>query len=896
MSTLKKNIRDLTKQDMADLTKPLGVKGWPYPMLYQTTVENAKGEKTHVKRLGVLEADRKRGKKPLIVYSDRDYEDVMSMATRDMVTPSMLPMFFDALSRRKPNNKFRLQYIKGAAGAGKTFMSELVGRMRSAEGAIKIDCTGLNASELLFETVLDLNNNRTFYEELDKRLQNGKLNPLSLSILKQSLGGAFVEEDGVVSIDWTKVGRNLREKPQDEKSDYVESREAVELALQGLREVSELEGLGTLGGNALGMLTQKGPVIRAHEEGREIILDEFNRLKRNTTGALHGWLQFVIGEMDPCTVRSTIKEKGDDRSHTYTFQRADMKAGFFVTLTGNTEADGSEVSELPQSLSSRIVPKHVPLATEQDWQHRICQMLTGMPVSTLYAASKKQWDANPEAFRTKLMEWRKLREKREIPEIHLRLLRRWEEVDEASVKLAKFYYGWSQIVNPESVVHRSGKLSDVLNEIDDAYSREVTVDFRKITVHINEALEARPPVTALEESEGYDLGPVKAPCETFDDEDGEENDPAATFGTRLADAIINQITADTLDRGKETLYRQLMRHAEDCGIIPPQLHEGRKGNNRTIAILLDDNPYEGKGKDVRAEYVRNLLCTALRERYPEIAANNNELMSVAMVRQSMERLADEAADAAQKNEADKTGIVVFNDDPKTIYNEPLRVADTYDPVLAAPVAPGAAVAPAPAHPSPGELLSRRDLLFSLAAPGLRQRNLRALWNKAITATGSVVKGTQADADESLSLAENSSVSGIAVTTVLVREDDAKGQGVQVPLHIVWNRTADRVLVVGEGSIGARLRTAFVNSRLTYIDRADTHAGRQARQALTHLLDAENERQESLIKNAFLMRNMLDSRKDEKTLSLTEILVRRDIKTFLPHYLMNKRAEPKPKAA
>ena len=152
MSILNKRLKDISKKELSSLKKPLGVKGRPYPMKADVFVEDTKGEKTLMRVLGVLEND----KKPLVIYSEKDYKEVVGVAMRDMPTPSMLPLFFDAINKRKPGNKKTIQYLKGKAGAGKTYMSEMIGRMRTEQGPLIIDCGDKNLSELLYETVLDI--------------------------------------------------------------------------------------------------------------------------------------------------------------------------------------------------------------------------------------------------------------------------------------------------------------------------------------------------------------------------------------------------------------------------------------------------------------------------------------------------------------------------------------------------------------------------------------------------------------------------------------------------------------------------------------------------------------------------------------------------------------------
>lgn len=890
MSILSKRVVDLTEEDKKGAGKPLGTARRPFPMRYAEQTVDAQGRKAYMQRLGALRNDAA----PLMVYSDRSYAEVIGMMLREMPTPGMLPMLADALSQRRPGNKRVLQYFEGAPGTGKTFMSEMIARARSKQGAIKIDCGKKNLGELLFETVLDFGKDRRFYDEFDKRLQHYNeadsdearariFHPHSVAILRSHLGDALVEENGKLAIDW---GRT-HEGPVDADGNRLDSREAVKVVNDGLIAVAQKEGFGHMAGNALGMATQEGPLIRAWKEGRELVLDEFNRGKEGTTASLHTVLQFLAGEIDQVTVENTLKEKGEEIGQTFTFRREDQKLGFFVTATGNSEEDGSDVNELAGSVSSRIVPKFIPVATEEDWQHRICQIMTGLPVSTLYRASEEDWRKNPDGFRQKLLEWRTLGLSKEqaanVPAMQMKLLQRWEDVVEATEKLAKFYYSWSQVVNPDSPLHSTGSLAQLMEEIDERYNSKIGVDFRKIILHINEALEQRPVATGAEMSQGVDLDDWSTePVVT----EGVEEDVSLHFGSRLVNVILNHLNATTIELGKRKLHQQLMKLAEDCGLAMPGLHEGRANNRRNVGALLDDNPYASDVPDIKAELLRNMLCDYLREKDARLTADNNDIMSVRNVRaaiEAMESLAsvsvpdigEEHEDAP--DEDDVAPLAVFNDDLETLQKAPLLAAGAVDSV---PDKDGKAAA----TPKVAALLPQEQLLYSIAVPALRKGNLRAIWSRALSRSGLVVPAAETGLGDSVAIAENRSQSGLAVTTVVVSNDNGK-KARAVPLHIIWNETQERMMIVGEGKLPQKVATAFGHTRVQYIDRTDSDAAHKATGALALVAGGNDEKVRERLKTAFLMRNMLDDLAEQEKTSLPDLLVRADVKCFLPRFLV-----------
>lgn len=871
MSILEKPARALSAADYAKIEKPLG-KRVPYPGMGLGYVIGRNGEKKLTRYLGVLD-------KPLMVTSERDLDEVEGMLIRNMPTPEMLKLFYEVMSSLSPRNERRAMYLKGQPGAGKTFLFELAGSVGSPKGAIKIDCTNMNLNELFFETVLDFKGNQRFYDALNDKIEkynNARtksdreaiLNPMSVDILRDCLGAAFSEEKGKVCIDWGAV----KSAHQDKDGKTLDMRENIEIAIAGLKKVSAQEGLDSLGGNALGMATQEGAAWQAYKEGRVLILDELNRAKRGTFGILHGWMQFVIGEIKECKVRNPLKEKGDQSKAELHFKREEMAAGYFVAMTGNTEDDSDEVLELPEALSSRVVPDPIARATLQGWQHRWCQILTGMPISTLYYAQKDVWDRDPAAFTRKLREWRELRETREVPQHQLNMLRRWPDILQATENLAKFMESAAKTIDPDSDWHKAGTLTQLLDDLSETFKKQVSVDFRKITYFITKASQPKPSVRPPQDENGPDIVPLIGAMDMAETPD----DIKHKLGTYLSYVILDWIISNTFEMGKADLGKQLMRLAADCALVDPNLIEGMPSSRKTIAECIDENPFDSHDPDIRVEYVRDLLCDYLRDIYPEIKAENADIMPASVVRRAIEEFAQRGP-----------GVAVFNSDPDTVSHKPLKQAYNVE------MTPQAGEGYKPPHrPSVDELLSQYALLATLAAPALRDRNLSSLWDEALSKSGVVSNGDHELADGSLAIAENKSATGVAATTVIVRKDEGEGPAKALPMHIVWNRKMDRVLVVGEGEISRKLHRAFNDARVVYVDRNDQCAAKALRGGISFVLGSEAKTLCDTLRNAFLMRNKLPEEKDETGIhSLSKLLLSDDLQCFLPHYLAKNAPEP-----
>ena len=182
--------------------------------------------------------------------------------------------------------------------------------------------------------------------------------------------------------------------------------------------------------------------------------------------------------------------------------------------------------------------------------------------------------------------------------------------------------------------------------------------------------------------------------------------------------------------------------------------------------------------------------------------------------------------------------------------------------------------------APDSLVSRNAVLYSLASLPLRKGNLTAIWNDAISRSGIVAAAPDSDVSDSVAIAENRSKSGMAVTTLVVGNDNG---GKSQSLHIIWNTAQDRMMIVGEGKLPARIKASFANTKVQYVDRNEDNAGRKAEAALYAVVGNNDTKLGDKLKTAFLMRNMLDSLPEQETATLSDLLVRRDVKCFLPAY-------------
>ncbi len=504
-------------------------------------------------------------------------------------------------------------------------------------------------------------------------------------------------------------------------------------------------------------------------------------------------------------------------------------------------------------------------------------------MSTLYKMSKAQWDANPKAFQQKLLEWRTMGMTKEqidnIPPQHLSRLRRWQDIVEVSDKLARFYDGWSQRVSAESPLFKAGNLAELMQEIDENYGAEVSIDFRKAISHTQEANEVQPHTKAgrRKRRRRYEIMVAGA--------DIARGSPrAAGLPVRHKarehhpDLMINMTTADI---GKMRLHREIMQLAKDCGLVEDSLHEGQKSANRSVADLLNDNPYISNDPEVQAEVIHEMDTRHLRRLYSDIDVPDDQLINPLAVREKLDALSN-GDDDDDKGPGAK--LMLFNENPETLYMNPLQAVRAVD---AADFATLGANAP-DLHPD--ELSARDNFLSALSSPVLRVKALESLWTGwALARSGAVYDDTdnKVPKDQSLAMADGTSESGLAITSVAIGGERADGLPAAESLHIIWNRKTDRILVVGEGKIAPDLKAAFNATRGTYVNKSENNATERVRTALGRLIDTERTKNEDLLKTAFRMRAAAPAPADDSKMDLKDLLVSRSVKPFLPVFITNR---------
>jgi hypothetical protein len=874
VNLLDKKIKELTAKDMDQLEKPLGTSDRPFPMWGTQRIEhNGRADLEQV--LSVIADDTY----PMKVYSDRPYKEVIAMAYCDMPVPSMLPLFFDGLERRKPESTNRTQMMIGDPGHGKSFLGALQGRLRTDRPIEVLDCGGKNMRELLFEMVLDFGAGDALPKSIDKRLQAGTLEPLSQALLKQLPSEALSLDKGgnVKSVDWN----------------WLKSAGGadVEKAYETLQKISKTEGLDNAGGNALGMNSQYGPLIRKYMAGEELVLDEYNKSREGTDDNLQTVWQFFIGELKECTVENPLKNKDATSGPSeFTFRREDMKAGFFITLTGNKKEDGMTTRSLNKSVYSRLSPQTLPDPDVIDWQHRICQMMVGLPVSTLYTAFREQADKDPDAFGEWLMWLRKTKAEVEgtpIPELQETLLSNWKNVVNSSEKLARFYDRWAEMTDAEKITANGN--ADLIEEVDDEYTKKEGIDFRKIKQHLEEAIPIRPRIQKEDAPRAFDM---KAWDKTPKTSEPVPENVSLNFGTRLTEFLERMVYDKTAAIGKHRLYDKLQKSMQEFALRDITLQEGARSRQRSVEEDLNISAFNDRDLHKQANMARRVFCDYLRQVNPEIKATDEEIITPKSFYDTLKYVAEK--DTAPANE-----LFVANRDPESIYNgKPLVEAVIKD------IALYTAQDRDELDFTLDDLVAHDDFMASLALPTVGAKNLSAVWEgniRLLTPTEPANDSASPDAasvpapggsllnqDESLLVAENRSEKKIATTSLQVLYKDAEGERA-VSIHIVRNEARNKTLIVGE-KVPSKLLSAFKEAGIMHVDRNDANAVTKVDAALTELTRGMPSSVHTRLVEAFNYRNNKpEGELQGETPQLAERLVDKNIDMLFPKYVIRKKA-------
>ncbi len=953
-SLLKKKVAELTREDLLELMKPLGTTGLPFPMWGTQKIKHEGGAELG-QALTFIEEDPQDGE-PLIVLSEKSFDEAWGIIARELPTPSMLPIFREMLERMAPDSKNRQFFVMGDPGMGKSFMGGMIGRVMSRQSPRVYDCGGKQMNSMLFEMVLDFGAGDGPAALIDQAMMDGKLKPASVSVLRtladeiNTTDKKYIAElaDGVFEIDWEAIGR---------ESEIGLSK--IKIVEDMINTIIKLEGFDKGGTNMLGMNSQFGPMITDFVEGNFATYDEYNKSKQGGDDALQTVLQFINGEIDECTVENPLKGKDGTSGPTeFTFRREDVKAGWGILFTGNKSKDGATTRALNKSVYSRLGPRDLPEVSQEDWQHRICQLMTGVPISTWYHIMKEDADANPDDFADFLWHIRTsgLTEDQvnAIPQSQKVWLQNWQRVNDAAEKLGNFFFKWRDMLD----VERAAYVYHLGDEIDDDFSAEQSLDFRRVIKILQKASKPRAKLKAANSKTKIPTKTTLKKAPVRDHFNVKREDQEMDYGTRLTEILINDIFESSGAMGKEALYAKLLEEAENCAIIQQEFNgDAERSQVKTIEQLLNITEFDNADIRIQAKIAQEIFCKMLRERHPEIEAANNEIVTIDRM---VEIIQDMRSTAEAAREEQK--IAIQNTDINTVMDKPLAEAKMLD---------YADISDFEDEPSFYDVLTLDEFLSAFVIPGVTDKNFNGIWDNNLTILTKIkkysenktrveedkasqetklkdlesklsdkqdelndaktissagpddIKALEEEVDalkkevkdsqnmisnllkdvdrnqaaieriekdgmkavdelekqekdtdsmmtdshaESISMAENRSKSGIGLTTIFCRVDDA-GQSDKnappeyTPVHVLRHAKTDRTVIIGD-AISETLKDAFKKAKINYVDFSQDGAETKINNAIDEMIRGMDAETLQNLNFAFSYRNTVDKDKLE----------------------------------
>lgn len=755
-------------------------------------------------------------KHPLVVTSQRPYEDVIAMMLSELPNPSMMHAYREAWKARAPGSDIRMQAIMGDTAAGKSYMAESIANIRDPRGAIIVHChPGTDLNELLWETVLDLNGDKKLaFDKINDRLQSGKLHTASSAVLASKMGDAFVGHQ----LRWELLGYKDGEKTQEQ----------LHADLEALNSVAHLEQMVGASEMLFTLKKTHGPIIRAAIEGREVLIDEYEKTQRGSEVALYGLMHLLKGGKHG----GTFTAHGGPGQE-FVFKKDELPEGFFITITGNLTQDGHASRLLADSEAGRIQPVIIPKTTLEDMQHRMCQIMTGVPISTHYYMRPNQWDANPKAFARYLKKMHPSTRKGEaIPDYQEAMIDNWQNTLRASALLTQ-YHSAIKLATDTTWLMRHPELSEI--------SREVTAELRKnlgagdlnyIERDIREARRFTPRNVAPNHGDDIDVDayfstPVPPPATQ---EPVEEH-----YGNRLVARTLERIehTVDAAHRPHLAAYVNMIARLTGMQSLKDDDEIAAHPDHQLIANLLNNSSDKEIVSEDAARIIQKLVADTLRKKHAGLSAVDEDIVPIALVATQMNAL-------ESKTLAPGTSAIVV---PNT--------ADTaretlVDPLTTVMVQDSIRMDGNQINIKPENLLDIDTFLAALAMPDERQILLSNLWTEAMAHSEDIAP------TEAVEIAEATHNSGLAMTTVCCKTTRAGIDSV-TPLHILLSINDGNIIVIGEGDASKQL---LKQNGITYINRNDADAVKDTENALNELLKNTLVDTRDAFRDAFVIRNTL----------------------------------------
>jgi hypothetical protein len=852
MNLLTKKISGLSPEELNELSKTLGTSGLPYPASHFVTDTAGKLQM----EIGIIADDAH----PLTAYSNRSHDYVIGQLYCRMAIPSLLHVQKESLLRRAPESKSRVMLILGKPSTGKSEGAKTIADACDERGADVVDCGGRYLGDLLWEQVIDYGED--FKTALTERIRSGKLTAESVNVIEKRYPEALVKEDGkIIGIDWSKTAA-------PEKSETDEA--ALERSIKFAKTIAEYESIPTQTVNSVGIKKVPGVIKKWHEEGRTGILDEYTKSVEGSDDSLQTVLQYLNGEIDEVTVTNTMKVAGRDETYSYTLKRDEMKAGFFVYMTGNDQEDGVSTHMLSKSAYSRLPVFKIEDPLSVDWKHRISQVLTGMPLSTLYSVFSDTAADDAKEFSQMMIELRLMGlsadQQANVPTSQLTMLNNWQQTNTAVEKLANFYMYWAKIIDPKSDFYDPEKsqnqsnIDNVMPEISASYRDESAIDFRKVIQDMAEALKVKPAVKKINGGSGLRLNFSEVGRKKTTTVADSQEVISAEFGTRLEAVLLERI--GTMTQGRPNLQAALIKEARERGVLTIDPTKEQE----TVSKLLNQDMYTEVGGIKTIVTLREALVARLKQANPDLKGkSDDEVMPMDQAVAACEELAGLASETANNTTARSGRLIILGKDLTHVFNRVSAVDGIGQ-----------------SKPDANELVSTSDFLESLKIPAVANMNMKGIWRSTISAE-KFVKPSKENTPI-VQIAEGKSASKVGITTIMMQ--GANDDTAMVPMHIMVDETRKKGLIVTD-VVDAATKAAL-GSDFTIVSYDDANAETQVAAFIKETLQHPSRKTgladlEKQLSRAFVLR----AGNEGQLQPLAQMMTTRDLPTDAPVYMVNQ---------
>jgi len=795
-SVMSKKRSELTAAEIASLKKPVGISGLPFPKV--KLVEDAQGNVIH--QVQIVQDTRN----PIVVYSDMNVKAVNGIMYREMAIPSMMHVTEKILERLAPDRSDRVVALLGDAGTGKSHEFKKIARMAHPDGAIVVDCGGMNMHEILFRTVIDYG--KGVKDLFDKRVESGKVSKDTLDTLESEFPGSVIRNDEGARINWDAVGR-----PRTNGGETVEDRGAAVRRAKDLMEfLYEKEGI-QIQSNSFGVKTVPGEMYESWVTGRPLFLDELTKAIPESLDVLNTVTQVFNGESPTARIYNPMSESGDaldnDSPPYLDFNAGDMRASWMMGVAGNEASDGITTHELSKSLGSRLYVIRVGDASQADWAHRTSQVWTGLPVTTLYTVFQKAAQAQPEAFANFLVSLRQLElsaeEVNAIPPHQKEFLLKFADTVKAANQVATFWHEQDQLAHDDSPLLAQEAYKGLVDELGEG-ARNIGLTFRTISASYNDAKHKSPEARPVNEAVlNLDLSA------TFNDLDtsviGQTAPGWHSFGANLAEAVKWNIVNATV--GMNKTRAALMKLAKDNGIVGDDFKEALPSDEiKPLSQLLKFEENVEVAGSAELQALRSIATAAIRAQWKNVRQSDEGIIPMVSLVRAVKEL-------EEQRKASPHTVIVPNDDVNTVSKQPLLAAEAIP------------VYDLPEDDSAFELVDYRAVLAAMVAPKYMDENRERFWPVGFTERlDNPPDMTQPDKVEPYNIGEGKGKWGFNLTVLNAK--DEKGQ--QVYLWLVEDKVHldktdqdwHRYMLVGPAPISPDLESQLAKGGVTYAVKDD----------------------------------------------------------------------------